>query len=135
MAAIARPHVKPLHLADTGFEFAQRNASGGVVCGSGKQQSPARRAVGARKVFQLLIEALEAQAEAERTAIFEEEAANLFDVLGESCLNQIDLTLIVPTQIVFAFSRGRHWRTLLLYTEAFPILSPVRSIAPGASGD
>src|ERR1700674_2087830 len=130
--AIGRPHVKPLHLADTGFEFAQRNASGGVACVSCKQQSPARRAVGARKGFQLLIETLEAQAEAERTAIFKEEAASLFDVFGERGLNQfvapialtrMVLTWIVPTptipnKIAFAVSRGRHWRDLQLYSEA-----------------
>src|SRR6202521_1798481 len=118
LAAIARPHVKPLHFADTGFEFAQRNASGGVACVSRQQQSPAWRAVGARKTFQLLIETLEAEAEAERTAIFEEDAASLFDVFGERGLNQFDLALIALTRIVltwialnkiaFAVSRSRH---------------------------
>jgi hypothetical protein len=81
-------HVETLHLADTGFKFAQRNASGSVVSVSGKQQSPTRRAVGARKALQLLVETLETQAEAERTAIFEEEAASLCDVFGERGLNQ-----------------------------------------------
>jgi len=113
------------------LELAQRDASGGVfsiwALVSGKQQSPARRAVGARKTFQLLVETLEAQAEAERAAIFEEEAANLFNMFGESGLNQIDLApiaarLIRVTQIVLipvalAVSRGRHRKTSLLHPE------------------
>jgi hypothetical protein len=84
---------------------------------------------------------LEAQAEAERTAIFEEEAARLFDMFGERGLKQIDpapiamalitTTPIVLNKIVFAVSRGRHWRTLLLYPEAPPILSLAQSIALG----
>src|ERR1019366_2850486 len=90
-AAILRPYVKPLHLADAGLKLAQRDATSGVVRVSGQQQSPARRPVSARKVFQLLIETLEAQAEAQRTAIFEEKASRLFDVFGERGLKQIDL--------------------------------------------
>ena len=114
-AAIGRPHVQPLHFADTGFQSAQCNASGGVACVPGKQQSPARRDVGAGKAFQLLIETLEAQAEAERTAIFEKEAASLFDVFGDSGLNQFDLAPIVLTRnvlnrIAFAVSGDGHWR-------------------------
>jgi hypothetical protein len=92
-----------------------------VVCVSDKQQSPARWAVGAVEAFQLFIETLEAQAEPERIAIFEEEGSSLFDVFGERGLNQFDLapsalTRIVLTQnvlnrIAFAVSRGRHGRT------------------------
>jgi chemotaxis protein MotA len=43
--------IKPFHLADPGIKFAQRNASSGVACGSGKQQSAAGRGVRARKVL------------------------------------------------------------------------------------
>ncbi|MGA2358581.1 MAG: hypothetical protein ABSF66_06250 [Terriglobales bacterium] len=109
---------------------------------SGQQQPPARRTVSAWKASQFLIETLEAQAEAERTAIFEEEASGLFDVFGECDLKQIDLapiamapittTPIVLNKIAFAGTRGRHWRTSKLYPEAPPILSLAQSIAPGA---
>ena len=122
------PHVKALHLTGSGFKFAQSDASRNVVSVSGKQQTPGRRGVGARKAFQLLIETLEAQAEAERTAVFEEEVASLFDMFGECGLNQFDLapialtrivlTQTIPNKIAFAVSRSRHWRTLHLHSEA-----------------
>jgi hypothetical protein len=64
---------------------------------------------------------LEAQAEAERTAILEEEAASLFDVFGECGLKQFDLAPIALTRIfllqivlnniTFAVSRVRHLST------------------------
>jgi hypothetical protein len=61
---------------------------------------PLGGAVSARKVFQLLIETLEAQAEAERTAIFEEEAARFFDVFGERGLKQIDLGSVIAVALI-----------------------------------
>jgi hypothetical protein len=73
------------------LKLAQRDATSGVASAPGQQQSPARWSVSARKIFQLRIETLEAQAEAKRTAIFEEKASRLFDVFGERGLKQIDL--------------------------------------------
>ena len=107
----------------------------------GQQQSAARWAVGAWKAFQLLIETLEAQAEAKRLAILKEQASGLFDIFGKRSLKQIDLAPIAATailrnkivpdkivrnKIVFAVSRTRHTP---------PILSPAQLIAPDAPDD
>jgi hypothetical protein len=83
---------------------------------------------------------LETQAEAERTSIFEEEAASLFDVFGECGLNQIGLAQIAVTRIVlnaiaFAVSRGRHRRPFGCILMLAQILPQAHPIAPGASDD
>ena len=67
---------------------------------------------------QFFIEILEAQAETEQTAVFEEESARLFDVFRGCGLDQIDFirrsfaqiisNRLVLSRIVFAVSPDRH---------------------------
>ena len=72
------------------FQFVQRHASGELVLVFGQQQSAVRRDVVARKIRQFLIEVLEAEAEAERSRVFEEKFAGLRDLRGRLGLQELD---------------------------------------------
>src|SRR5581483_9109830 len=73
------PNIQSLHFADTRFEWTQRHASGGFVIDFGQQQASARRSVLPRQTRVFLVEALEAQAEAERLSVFDEQLTRGLD--------------------------------------------------------
>ena len=76
------PEIETLHLTDRAFQFVQCDATGQLSFELSQQQPTIGRSVIAGECGQLLVEPLEAQAEAERLRIFEEKFAGLGDVDG-----------------------------------------------------
>jgi hypothetical protein len=72
--------VEALHLAGTAVERPERHASGHDTVDPREQELSQRWSVGAGKSGKLFVEALEAEAEAERCAVLDEEGADLADV-------------------------------------------------------
>jgi len=72
-------NVEALHFADAGLKRTKGHASGGLAIDFGEQQASARGRVLAGKRGVFLVEALEAEAEAERLSVLDEKLACGFD--------------------------------------------------------
>ena len=72
-----RAKIEALHLADSGFEFVQRDATRQFASVFSQQQAAVRRGVISRKARKFLVETLKAQAEAERFSILEKKLTSL----------------------------------------------------------
>jgi hypothetical protein len=82
LAAEGRTHVKPLHLANAGFERAQRHHAGNRPAGAREEEPSRRMRVFAREPGELLLEALVGEAEAEPARIFAEELVHYRQIVG-----------------------------------------------------
>src|SRR4029077_11731811 len=76
-AAKLRAKIKTLHLANSGFQFMQSHATGLLTLVFSQQQPAIRRGVVSRKSRKFLVEALKAQAEAERFSILAKKFTHL----------------------------------------------------------
>ena len=74
-------HVEPLHFARFGVEPSQRDARDRCAVVARNEQAPRGRRVVARQLRDLAIESLEAEVDAERLLVFEEQRADGLDVL------------------------------------------------------
>src|SRR5205085_6910451 len=78
--ALLRPYVEPFHFARPVAQRAHRHASSGPAVHARDEQPAGGPCIRAGKLRELAVEALEAEVDAERGLVFEEELAGLLDL-------------------------------------------------------